>query len=137
MITVKRKVDVKLVSRNRKTIVPATEPRPERQGKIPRISRLMALAIQFEEMLQTGEVTDATELASLYNVTQPRMSQIRALTLLAPDLQETLLTLPRETTGRSQIHEKCLRPICAEVDFARQREMWKLIAPSWTSELLS
>lgn len=128
MITVKRKVEVKLVTRSRKTIVPAAEPRPERQGRIPRISRLMALAIQFEEMLQTGEVPDATELASLYNVTQPRMSQIRALTLLAPDLQETLLNLPRETTGRSQIHEKCLRPLCAEVDFARQRAMWKAIS---------
>lgn len=43
-----------------------------------------ALAIQFEEMLQAGEVSDATELVSLYNVTQPRMSQIRALSLLAP-----------------------------------------------------
>ena len=133
MTTIKRKVDFKLKARSRKTIKPASEGEPaeppKRRGKIPRVARLMALAIQFDEMICTGEAKDATELAILYDVTQPRMSQIRALTLLAPDLQERLLNLPQEFTGRSPINEKLLRPICSEIHFDRQREMWKAACP--------
>lgn len=57
-------------------------------------------------MLQTSEVTVATELASLYNVTQPRLSHVRVSALLATDLQEALLNLPAETAGRGTIIEK-------------------------------
>jgi hypothetical protein len=63
----------------------------------------------------------------LGHVTQPRMSQILNLTLLAPDIQEALLFLPRVTTGKSLIHEKMLRPIAAEVEWERQKEMWRKI----------
>ncbi|MFM7563298.1 MAG: hypothetical protein ACKO81_09720, partial [Planctomycetota bacterium] len=51
-------------------------------------------------------------------------SQILNLTLLAPDIEEELLFLPRVTTGKTAIHERMLRPIAAETDWARQREMW-------------
>jgi len=132
MTTIKRKVAVTLKARSRRAIKPVgddgAESKPPRRGKIPRVSRLMALAIQFDEMIRSGEAKDATELAILYDVTQPRMSQIRALSLLAPDIQEALLNLPQETTGRSPIHEKILRPVCSEIEFDRQREMWSEIA---------
>ncbi len=128
MITVKRKVAVKLSTRSSHKAAPVNEAaKPKPRGKIPRVSRLMALAIKFDEMLRSGEVTDATELASLYNVTQPRMSQIRAMALLAPDIQEAILNFPAEIKGRSPITEKLLRQLCSEVDFARQREMWKAL----------
>lgn len=55
------------------------------------------------------------------------MSQIRALALLAPDIQAAILKLPAETTGRSPIHEKLRRPACREIEFDRQREMWSEI----------
>lgn len=128
MTTVKRKVAITLKAHCRRTIKRSPEDeaeKPRPKGKIPRVSRLMALAIHFDEMLRSGEAKDSTELAVLYDITQPRMSQISSLALLAPEIQEALLNLPRETTGRSQIHEKCLRPICAQVDFDRQQEMWK------------
>ncbi|MFM9069357.1 MAG: hypothetical protein ACKOUR_18785, partial [Planctomycetota bacterium] len=60
---------------------PSAPPAP----RIPRIARLMALAIQYDNKLRTGEITDAATLAMLSYVTQPRMSQILSLTLLAPD----------------------------------------------------
>ncbi|MCA9137970.1 MAG: hypothetical protein KDB00_14460 [Planctomycetales bacterium] len=133
MTTVKTKLNLKLASKGRRTLrtqskeEPVEKPKPK--GKIPRISRLVALAIEFDEMLRSGAANDATDLAEMYDITQPRMSQIISLALLAPDIQETLLNLPRETAGRSQIHEKALRPICSQVDFDRQREMWnELIA---------
>lgn len=93
-------------------------------GRIPRISRLMAIAIRLDELLQSGQVAGLTELARLGHVTQPRMSQILNLTLLAHDIQEELLFLPRVREGKAAIHEKLLRPIAAEVDWTKQREMF-------------
>jgi len=125
MITVKRKVQFTREAHGRRRVTPATtEPKPVEPGRIPRISRLMAVAIRLERMLLIGEVSDIHELARLGHVTQPRMSQILALALLAPDIQEELLFLPRVTEGKATIHEKMLRPIAAEIDWARQRELW-------------
>jgi hypothetical protein len=96
-------------------------------GRVPRISRLMALAIRFEGMLRNGEVSDQSELARLANVTQSRMTQILNLLHLAPSIQEELLFLSRLKSGMAPIHEKMLRPIAAEVDWARQGKMWELL----------
>jgi len=85
----------------------------------------MAVAIRLEGLLLSGEVCDVTELARLGHVSQPRMSQILNLTMLAPDIQEELLFLPRVTTGKPTIHEKLLRPITAEVAWDKQRRMWE------------
>lgn len=38
-------------------------------GRIPRVSRLMALALRFERLVSTGEVRDYAELAALGHVT--------------------------------------------------------------------
>ena len=99
-------------------------------GKIPRISRLMALAIKFEQMLGNGEATDQSSLARMVDVTQPRMSQIMNLLHLAPDLQEALLFLPRTIKGNDPIHEKMLRPVTLEFNWPRQRAMWKTLMKS-------
>lgn len=132
MITVKRKVQLTRESRGRRRVdiakTPTPEPTPVEPGRIPRISRLMAVAIRLERMLLTGEVSDLSELARLAHVTQPRMSQILNLTLLAPDIQEELLILPRVTSGKATIHEKMLRPIAAESDWGKQREMWREVS---------
>ena len=60
--------------------------------RVPRISKLMALAIRFDRMLREGTVANQTELAKLANVSQPRITQILNLNLLAPDIQEQLLS---------------------------------------------
>ncbi|HKQ49906.1 MAG TPA: hypothetical protein VJZ71_17665 [Phycisphaerae bacterium] len=127
MITVKRKVHVVRRGHGRKTI--AITPRPSDRatpGRIPRISRMMALAIRFDRLIREGKVTDLSELARLAHVTQPRMTQIMNLNHLAPDIQEELLFLPRITTGRERVHERMLRPVVTESDWRRQRRSWKL-----------
>ncbi len=101
------------------------------EGRIPRISRLVALAIHCDQMIQDGEVADQTKLAGLLHVSQPRMTQIMNLPHLAPDTQDELLFLPRTLAGRDPIHEKLLRPIVAEMDWGSQRGMWAgLLIPS-------
>jgi len=81
-------------------------------------------AIHCDQLIRDGEVADQTELARLMHVSKPRMTQIMNLLHLAPDIQDELLFLPRTVSGRDPIHEKLLRPISAEMDWARQRGMW-------------
>ena len=64
----------------------------------------------------------------------PRMTQIMNLTHLAPDVQEALLFLRRTTSGRDPIHEKLLRPIAGEVDWAEQRRLWEELKCPWSIE---
>lgn len=94
-------------------------------GRIPRISRLMALAIRFEGLLRAGEVGDYAELARLGHVTRARVTQIMNLLNLAPDIQEALLFLPAVEEGRALLAEWQVRPIAAEVEWGRQRSMWR------------
>jgi hypothetical protein len=96
-------------------------------GRVPRISRLMALAIRFEQMVRTGEVADYAELARLGHVSRARITQIMNLRLLAPDLQERLLFLPRIDSGRDTIYLRQLQPIAAEPDWRKQRRLWKML----------
>jgi hypothetical protein len=129
MIRVKQKLHLGKVQRGQQKIAtetPAVE--SVEAGTIPRISRLMALAIRFDGLIRDGVVRDRTELAKLTHVTQPRMAQIMNLLNLAPDIQEELLFLPRVESGKALVHEKMLRPIAAEMDWGRQRAMWGRLA---------
>lgn len=128
MITVSKKVVLGRGPKTNRTIRTASDaPVPEPKGRVPRISRLMALAIKLERMLRAGEVPDVTELARITHVTQPRMSQILNLAMLAPDIQEAILFLPDVAKGKQPIHEKLLRPITSETDWAVQRKLWNSI----------
>jgi len=123
------KVHFETSRRGRKRAVlgdrPATPaPRP---GRIPRITRLMALAIRFEHLIRDGEVNDLAEIARLGQVTRARVTQIMNLLHLAPDIQEELLLLPRVRTGRNPISERDLRPIAAIPDWRKQRAAWRQI----------
>jgi hypothetical protein len=100
---------------------------PLPNGKVPRVSRLMALAIRFEELVREGIVQDYAELARLGHVTRARISQVTALRFLAPDIQEALLFLPRTLKGRDPIRERMVRPIAGEPDWGRQRALWGLV----------
>ncbi len=100
-------------------------PAPETpQGKLPRLSRLMALAIHCNELLRTGQITKQSELAEHAQITPARMTQILTLLNLAPDIQEELLFLPRTTEGRREIQEKDIRRIAMDLDWRKQRTMW-------------
>lgn len=57
---------------------------PVERGRVPRISRLMALAIRFDRLVQAGEVADYAELARLGHVTRARVTQIMNLLNVGP-----------------------------------------------------
>jgi hypothetical protein len=121
MITVRTKMSLSVSGKGRKRLNACgdkTTAKPT--GRIPRISRLMALAIKYQGMLDRGEVESVTELAKLCHVTQPRMSQILSLNLLSPMIQERLLYLPLVESGKPEVHEKMLRLVCVEIDWRVQ-----------------
>ena len=93
-------------------------------GRVPRVARFMALAIRFEQLIRDGQVTDFAELARLGHVTRARITQIMNLRLLAPDIQELLLFLPRIEQGRDPIHIRQLQAIALVPDWRKQRRMW-------------
>lgn len=123
MTTVTRQIHFAIEGKRKRAVVgPPPEPAPE--GRVPRVSRLMALAIRFDKLLRDRVVPNQSELARLVHVTQPRMTQILNLLHLAPDIQEEILFLPLTTKGRDLLTERDLRPIAAEPDWTRQRQMW-------------
>jgi hypothetical protein len=100
-------------------------------GRIPRIARLMALAIRCNQLIHDGAVADQSELAGIGHVTTARVTQIMSLLSLAPDIQEQILFLPRTERGRDVVKETDIRPIvAATLDWRKQRRMWLAIQPS-------
>ena len=93
-------------------------------GRVPRVSRLMALAIRLDRLLRDGVARDYADLARLGGVTRARLTQIMNLLLLAPDIQEDLLFLPRTTHGRDPVAEPQVRPVAANPDWRKQRRLW-------------
>jgi hypothetical protein len=55
-----------------------------RTGRVPRLARLMALALHLEGLLRSGAVPHQAELARLGQVSRARISQILNLLHLAP-----------------------------------------------------
>jgi hypothetical protein len=97
---------------------------PQDTSRVPRISRLMALAIRFEDLIKAGGIADYSELAQLGHVSRARITQIMNLLLLAPDIQEQVLFLPSTRHGRDPIHLARLQPIATTLVWSQQKRLW-------------
>jgi len=131
MLTVECKVHFEIGRKSRKKLeVGDAPPDPEalvQPGRVPRVARLMALAIRLERLMAEGVARDYADMARLGGVTRARLTQIMNLTLLAPDVQEELLFLPRTLRGRDPLTEPELRAIAAVPDWRKQRRLWKCL----------
>jgi hypothetical protein len=96
-------------------------------ARIPRIARLMALAIRLDRLVGSGEVANQAELAQLGHVSRARISHIMNLLLLAPDIQETLLFLTEEDVGPEGLHLRQLQSIAVVPSWRRQRRLWATV----------
>lgn len=103
---------------------------PVSPGRVPRVARLMALAIRFDGLVREGAVSTQAELAAAGHVTRARVTQIMNLLHLAPDLQEAVLHLPPVRTGRDPVTEHELRKVVAKVEWSDQRLAWRQILAS-------
>lgn len=103
---------------------PETEATEGPCGRLPRITRLMSLAIHFDGLIRSGVVTNYAELARFGNLTRARVTQIINLLMLAPSIQEELLFLPLIETGRSSNHLRQLQKPARELSWDAQRRLW-------------
>jgi hypothetical protein len=125
-LTIQRRAHFKTGGAGRKRMAPGETPEPTAVdgGHVPRLARLMALAIRFDQLVRDGQVADYADLARLGHVTRARITQIMNLLNLAPSIQEAILFLPRTVAGQDPISERQIRRIAAEPDWRKQRRIW-------------
>jgi hypothetical protein len=97
------------------------EPEGAGPGSVPRMSRLLALALKMEQMIQEGRVKNYTELAHLGQVSAARITQVMNLLHLAPDIQEEILVgnMPED-----RLRESAVRKLSGVVLWSDQRDRW-------------
>ena len=96
----------------------------EVEERVPRVARLMALVLKFEQMVRQSVVPDYAVLAALGRVSRARVTQIMNLLSLAPDLQEQILFLGWEAAARCGICEQTIRQMSARLLWSEQRARW-------------
>ena len=85
-------------------------PKPPREPQTPRVAELLRKAIEWRRQLDTGEVRNQADIARREGVTRARVTQVPGLLRLAPEIQETILAMPK-VSCRPAITERALRSI--------------------------
>jgi len=101
-------------------------PRPSR-GDLPQVTRIVALAIHFDEMIRRGEARDFADVGRLSCLCRERVSQVMRLLYLAPDIQMELLYLPPVPSRRYPISETAVRKIANLLSWEDQRREWSAL----------
>ena len=114
--------------RSRKELRVGRPPQAQAPARVPRLAKLMALAIRFEKLVRDGVVADYAELARLGQVTRARVTQIMNLLHLAPNIQEAILFLPPVANGKDPVTEREIRPVVAARGWNEQRQLWATVS---------
>jgi len=109
----------------RRTVEGALEQTVAGDGRLPRVTQVLALALYFQDMVRRGVAKDYADLARLSGVTRERVSQIMKLVWLAPDIQQEMLYLPPTPGGRYPVSELAMRKIANLLSWAEQRVRWQ------------
>jgi hypothetical protein len=103
-------------------------------GRLPRITKLLALAVRFEELLRQGTAQDYADLARLGGVSRARITQLMNLRYLAPVIQEQILLGPEDHGERNSFPERALRRLTRTLDWREQVRMFEKLCPRLGSE---
>ena len=82
---------------------------------VPRFARFLALAHKWEGMVRRGEACGA-DIARRHGLSSARVSQICLLTLLAPEIQQSVLLA-------SSLSRRCLAAMAAHPIWREQRRL--------------
>jgi len=121
------RVEITIAQPKRRTVQRAQACELPAPPRIARITRLMALAIKFQDMVDRGEVRDYADLARLGYVSRARITQIMNLLNLSPQIQEALL-LPK-TAANEAICEHLIRSVSRFVLWDEQNEAFRALPP--------
>ncbi len=101
----------------------------ERAEPVSRITRLLALALKFEELIASGVVSNYAAVAQVAGVSRSRVTQMTSLLNLAPDIQEEILFLSAAEARQLRLSEPSLRKLTATLLWNQQREQWRKLRP--------
>jgi DNA invertase Pin-like site-specific DNA recombinase len=92
--------------------------------RLPRITRLLALAVRLEGVLGEGTIGSGAELARLGGVSRARITQILNLRHLAPAIQEEILVM---TPGSqvAKVTERAVRRLTGVLDWRQQTMLFE------------
>lgn len=91
--------------------------------KPAKVAVTLAIAHAIENAIRNDLTADRSSIARQFRMSPSRMTQILDLTLLAPDLQERLLSL-ESIDGTEPLYEHALRNIVRARSFETQRKSW-------------
>lgn len=86
------------------------DPKPPREPKTPRVVELLRKAIEWQTLLESGDIANQADIARREGITRARVTQVMGMLRLAPDIQEHILCLSK-VPRRPPISERMLRPI--------------------------
>lgn len=92
-------------------------------GRLPRVTRILALALSFQDIIAAGGAKNYKELARRTGVTAERLSQVMKLLWLAPSIQQEILYLSGGG-GRYPLSESMVRSIAMKWSWAEQLDLW-------------
>ena len=127
--SIKMKIHFAAGQRGHRVLRKGKQPSHSKSTRLPRITRLMALALRYESLLEKGLVKTHQELADLAGVERSQISTILRFRLLAPDIQEWLLNLPETEKGNDPIGMIELRSIAANASWKKQRDQLHRLIP--------
>ena len=78
-----------------------TPPKPSLPPGPCRVARLLSLAHHIEAQIESGELADYAQASRSLGLTRARLTQVMNLLLLAPEIQERILTGDLRATDRS------------------------------------
>ena len=96
------------------------EPKPPKELKTPPVVELLRKAIEWQSLIESGEVRNQAEIARREGISRARVTQLMGMLRLAPEIRQHILAMP-ETIDRAAITEHALRPITALESPAHQR----------------
>lgn len=99
-------------------------PPPPPRARPLKVARLIAVAHVLQARVDAGE--SAADVSRALGFSRARVSQILALTLLAPDIAERLLFMTNDA-GHDWITEHALRGVLAHLGWADQRRAFDLL----------
>ncbi len=104
-----------------------SDPKTARGPKTPRVVELLRKAIEWKDLLESGEFTSQGDIATREGITRARVTQVMGMLRLAPEIQEQILYMP-DATRRPLVTERILRPIVTITDHQEQlREFHKFL----------
>ncbi|HEU5170324.1 MAG TPA: hypothetical protein VFU46_07290 [Gemmatimonadales bacterium] len=73
---------------------PRLRRKPPKAPRTPRVVELLRKALEWEALLESGEVSNQAAIARREGITRARVTQVMGMLRLAPEIQPQILSLP-------------------------------------------